>query len=365
MNAAPTHSWKIRAALSGLLLGPLFACADHPMELSSTEGGYLAAAAPREELVGAGYTRVSLADLPRGGEHSSAMDINDLGTIVGQINSDGTAYPVVWRSSRGQPVVLAGRLSGGGAYAINAAGAIAGNLQREPFWWLGQTHFIPESGSVADLNDGLQILLNQYDQQTGNFRALLWSPTAGTAAIGTLGGGESVALALNNAGAVVGYSDDVNGVSNPFVWSESGGFIDLAPILGCSPSFSSYCGIATGVNASGQVVGYYRTTATGAADRSFLWSAANGKTDIPLADGRALAINDHGVVVGIRSGGIVWRWSPGETTVTDIDTMCDPNLPPGFGCSYGLNLGINSAGDIVGTRYTADGRWTATVWRYP
>ena len=66
--------------------------------------------------------------------------------------------------------------------------------------------------------------------------------------LGTLGGEQSVAYALNDRGQVVGLSMTAGGSWHAFSWTREYGMIDLGTLGGESN--------ASAVNAHGQVVGY-------------------------------------------------------------------------------------------------------------
>ena len=84
------------------------------------------------------------------------------------------------------------------------------------------------------------------------------APPAGWSALdlGTLGGSASHAIAVNNAGVIVGDSDTATNETHAFSWTAAGGMHDLGTLPG--GTFST----AVAVNASGQVAGY-GDTATG------------------------------------------------------------------------------------------------------
>jgi probable HAF family extracellular repeat protein len=82
--------------------------------------------------------------------------------------------------------------------------------------------------------------------------------------LGTLGGTDSNATAVNASGQVVGDSNTTgNGAFHAFSWTARGGMVDLGTLGGTG----SY---ATAVNASGQVVGSSTTTGN-AATHAVLW----------------------------------------------------------------------------------------------
>jgi hypothetical protein len=166
------------------------------------------------------------------------------------------------------------------------------------------------------------------------------------------------AKSINDVGQVVGVY--FGGDSwDAFIWDLGNGALNLGPLLGCM-SGGGLCSEAWDINIHGQVVGAYRTGPS-AEDHPFVWSSTGGKVDIPVADARALTVNDNGVVAGIRGGvGVtptIWVWTSVDG-VRDVDTITETN-------SYSLWLRINSVGDIVGERDLIDGTTVATLWRHP
>ena len=116
------------------------------------------------------------------------------------------------------------------------------------------------------------------------------SPTFTIKDLGTLGGQNSYANAINNSGQVVGSSETASGQTHAFVWS-NGTMTDLGTLGG---TYS----VATDINNSGQVVGY--STNSAGQTRGFLWS--NGTmTALGTLGGtssEARGISDSGVIVG-------------------------------------------------------------------
>src|SRR5262249_15503112 len=110
--------------------------------------------------------------------------------------------------------------------------------------------------------------------------------------LGTLGGDYGVALGINEAGQVTGYSSTAEGASHAFLYTD-GGMFDL----GGANS------IGHGINAYGQVAG---SGSVGNFVHAFLYSDG-AITDLGLLPGgmysQAFALNDGGIVVGQSSTG--------------------------------------------------------------
>jgi probable HAF family extracellular repeat protein len=217
--------------------------------------------------------------------------------------------------------------------------------------------------------------------------------------LGTLGGNNSRATAINDSGAVVGYALDTADYPRAFIWTPANG---MRPLNGIPSRVHS---LATDVNASGTVAGYVDSITTGYA---FIWSPTAGVKYLGSLGGGssyAYAINNNGDVVGSsNTASGAWRafiWTKaggmrdlgmlggaacasGTSTAWDIN---DRREVVGFSCadssgdraflwtdSAGMrNLGtlggftsnahgINNRGEVVGVAQTANGTDHAFVW---
>jgi probable HAF family extracellular repeat protein len=207
----------------------------------------------------------------KNGAASFAYGINDSGDVVGVVNSLAT----FWHN--GSPTTLATPAgSSSDADAINAIGQIVGMAGGGATLWQGGKAY----------------------------------------SMGTLpGAGFSRALSINRFGQAVGvayFTDQYgNAFTHAFLWTPatpngtSGSMVDPGILPGYESSF------ATGINASGQVVGYCHSDNN--SDTPFIWDSVRGMRDLntllPAGSGwvlsRALAINDFGQIVGTGRNGDV------------------------------------------------------------
>jgi probable HAF family extracellular repeat protein len=164
--------------------------------------------------------------------------------------------------------------------------------------------------------------------------------------LGTLGGTNSYASAINSNGQVAGRSQTADGQYHAFIWSATAGMVDLGTLAGPDT-------IPTAMNNSGQVVG-----ASG--DQAFSWTAANGMVSLgPIEPWPApfapppRAVNDAGQVAANnsascpdRSTAFVWTLAGGKVIIPGFIPL-DPNKVP---CPAGATTvyGVNNAGQAVG-----------------
>jgi probable HAF family extracellular repeat protein len=152
---------------------------------------------------------------------ANALDINDSGQSVGfSVGSDGREHFVSWTAD--------GTVSDLGVAAPEIIG--------------GQAVFDTRTSRIA-INDRGQIAGSD-----GN-GAFFWeNGTART--LGSLGGGHTHVVDLNQDGTVVGMSSTSNGEQHIFIWSKDRGMVDL----GTGPQGMSGAW-ATGINNRGDVIG--------------------------------------------------------------------------------------------------------------
>ena len=126
-------------------------------------------------------------------------------------------------------------------------------------------------------------------------------PTYSITDLGSLGGGRTTPMGINNRGAIVGFSDTVDGLKRAFLYNH-GSAIDLGTLGG---------------------------------DESF-----------------AYRVNDNGLIVG-RAQDLTGKFHAFVTTITNgaIELTA---LDAGLGGDFGAARGVNSVGDVIGY-YTTSG----------
>jgi probable HAF family extracellular repeat protein len=185
-----------------------------------------------------------------GGTYSAATAISNDGRVIAGLAHDATAgYAVRWLKSNDQWLIdklpfsancsVTG-MSSDGTAIVAACGSLA-------VVWLNGSEIILGTAYPTAVNSNRQAV----GTNTAGNHALLWNfstlpPTVTD--LGTLGGTYAVALNINNAGEVTGWSENANQVSHAFLWSpRKNAMTDLGAAGVTSGGY--------GINATGQVVG--------------------------------------------------------------------------------------------------------------
>jgi probable HAF family extracellular repeat protein len=229
---------------------------------------------------------------------------------------------------------------------------------------------------VSDSGLTVGVSTNGLDPLTGNpaWEAILWGKDGYLTDLGTLGGNESSAYAVNNRGQVAGVA--LNAIPDPYTsnflisgatqahafrWTESRGMQDLGTLGGTDCA-------AVSINARGQIAGWSFTNTTVNPGTGlptldpFLWE--NGKMlDLGTLGGtvsQAWALNNRGHIAGYsnlagdNTGQHAFLWDQ-KGGMQDLGTL---------GGAGGAALSINDADDVVGVDSTADGLERAFLWRH-
>ena len=267
-----------------------------------------------------------------GGTVSVAYALNELGQVVGySTTATGARHAFRWTPGTGMQDL--GTLDGGTsttARGINDLGQVVGEVTLPPvaplqpakhaFLWtpgqgmqdLGTLGQGLTSSIAYDINNAGQVVGRAFsaDQQISPptdpeyfSRAFLWAPGQGMRDLGDLGGGFSIAYAINDAGQVVGRSwlsqiiTEFGQAYSAFIWTSADGMRAIGRLWG-GPEIS----VAYGINEAGQVVGENDLLFVfpGIPFQTFLWSASEGTEALSPTTGLQMArdINNHQQVVG-------------------------------------------------------------------
>jgi probable HAF family extracellular repeat protein len=370
--------------------------------------------AAQEQKVGKSHHRYKLVDLGTFGGPSSYLEIDngENGAPNQVVNSQGTAagwgdtstpdpyapdcfnpyvsedcfLPHAFQWQKGVLTDL-GVLPGGDASTaawISDAGLIAGQSRNGVVDPLIPGHpevraVLWQSGKIINLgtlggNESSAFAVNNRGQVVGvavntipdpfsflatQLRAFLWENGV-MQDLGTLGGPEGWALFINERGQVAGLSltnftpnpTTSSPTQDPFLW-EKGTMLDLGTLGGTM-------GSPNGLNNRGQVVGV-SNLAGDVTFHPFLWTKIGGIQDLGTFGGNlgaANAINEAGEVVGFATNtgdqavfAFLWR----KGVLTDLGTL------NGDDCSIARY--INSSRQIVGFSFAcAGGPSNATLW---
>lgn len=178
------------------------------------------------------------------------------------------------------------------------------------------------NSSASAINDLGQVV-GTSETATGARRAFLWTAAGGMMDLGTLGGADSSANDINNLGQVVGSSSTASGNQGAFLWTAAGGMVAPFPTLGGAD------GIPYAINDAGQVAG---RSLTPSGDRhAFVWTTADGLIDLGTLGGAvsfAYGISEAGRVVGrgeTAGGGpqhaAVWTEAANATPEEQIESL--------------------------------------------
>lgn len=290
-----------------------------------------------------------------GGGYTLVNGLNAAGQVVG-VSSTGSAFHAfVWEDGRMRDL---GTLGGGGsqANAISSSGQVTGYAALAPVDGRAAIHaFRYGGGALADLgalragSHSFGRAINASGQVAGdaaiipeyNAHAFRASPGGAMTDLGTLGGVNSEAYLINDAGTVAGLSSLAGDTARHGFVSNGAGMTDLGTLGGRDSRPNA-------INAAGQIVGAASNAA--GETRAFLYDGGALRELGTLGGSFSSAhdINDAGLIVGASSGAdgqfhaVLWRGG----AITDLSTLGTLATARPTAASA-----INASGQILGQAY--------------
>jgi probable HAF family extracellular repeat protein len=320
------------------------------MSVSTGSVALLAVSVAFASVVGVAHSAIperyaiSSLEPPLGYNDFRPSSISSAGEVVGTAidGISGAPAGVIWRTGFAAELGLpSGTVSHG--VAMNDAGIVVGDSAIGPDvreihayqWDSGVPWDLGVAGheSGASSINSLGLIVGYERDSIGNAHAMLWEQGVGHR-LDRFERGFSYAVAVNDAGqaAITAYASGPGGDAETYI-AENGSLSSVG-------AFN-----ATGINASGQVIGYEATPLPDI--QGFLWDSSAlrqiGDASTPFLP---LAINDRGQIVGstlTRAGAehaAFWE----DAVVLDLNEV----VSGGDGWELWRATAINNAGQIVG-----------------
>jgi probable HAF family extracellular repeat protein len=311
---------------------------------------------------------IDLGNLPEGGYQSFTGAVNSRGEVVGNANNTipdayslFSGYPTqtrafYWENGVMQDLGTLGTGTDAEATQINERGQVVGvsyinsipsafcsnvgfPLTTGSFIW-DKKHGMQDLGGLGgtctvayDLSNRGQVVgqSNRSDDQSQH--PFVWEPATGITELPTSASLYGAALAVNDAGDIIGLGDAPDGQASATLWRKTGRKWQTTYL---GRLHSGDCAIGTSINASGQVIGYSGPNGC-STTLPFLWEDGG-----PMVDLNTLVPPNSGLQL-FEAGQINDR---GEITVSASDTNgnnhavllipCDENHAGVEGCDYSM-----------------------------
>lgn len=261
---------------------------------------------------------------------STARGLNDLGQVVGEYSSGTVTRSFLWDPHSGIT-----DLGTGIAFDINNNGEVLiedGNIAYR--WNNGvrtEVVNLGSGGEVYRIND-----LGQIVGFTSQSKGFVWQDNELTF-IGSLGGGTSNAIGVNDYGTVVGWATNSSDETRMIYWDQYNGMRDVGAYNSYERSYS----LLIDINNNNLVIGAELNLTGGVSFESY-WGY--GKPPAYIGTGLAWSINDHGQVVGEDSNKAFY-WDVYDRKIWLKDYTI--NFPSSYSLSEAYE--INELGQIVGS----------------
>lgn len=224
---------------------------------SSNDSGCVAGFAVKGDQVNA-FSYKNGKVLRLSGKNSKAFAINESGGMVGESEIQGKppVAAVLWQH---ETLTGLGGCCGGAGKGINNRGEVIGDQYDQAgryraFLWdrvHGMQYIGPASGysSAVAINDAGHVLLQELER--GVF---VYQNPGATVQVEIPGQQPADGRALNRSDEVVGAFGPYFDADHAFLWSQKEGFRDLNALIPANSGWKLQ--IATGINDSGQIVGF-------------------------------------------------------------------------------------------------------------
>lgn len=328
-----------------------------------------------------------------GGGVGRAYGLNDSGDVAGySYLEDNSIRAFRWAEHSGIENLGTFPVGGGSsqATAINASGQVAGfallNGSQRAFRY--SNGVIQDLGVLPGAAEGAVSVanaLNDLGEVVGDAsttdllikEAFRTDPNGqNMTGLGTLGGAQSWATAVNNSGQITGYAKTSLGETHAYRREAAGSLRDLRT-LGGTRSYGY------SINSDGYVVGY-STTPGDTSQHAFIWrNTLEGMTDLnsmlPPDSGwileSAYGINDSGQITGVgryKGSPAAFLLTSDDTAPSIVNTTASPGLAaPGQIVSLAVtatdDVGVTSAlaDDIPLQKDPIDGVWKGNLTAEP
>jgi probable HAF family extracellular repeat protein len=274
-----------------------------------------------------------------GGTLSNGNAINNRGQVAGGADLVGgtVSHPFLWQAGVLHDLGTLGGSNNNGADSINDLGQVVGVSGGRPFLWSRASGLI-DLGSTGWVANHINNRTEVVGELNTPPHAFLWKDGS-YLDLGTLNGGTSTAVGINDRGWVVGQS-----WGRAFLWTAGTGMHDLGTLDGASGGTSG----ANAINDLGQIVGGSYSITFGTTHAAYF--TRQGVTDLGTLGGfsEATALNDLGQVVGDSYGTFghhAFLTDLAGGPMVDLNTL----IPPDSGWTLFSAEGINDAGQIVGS----------------